>query len=80
MDEVNGECRLVPEHLHFLNENEVNANMKNVNNERGEYESVFPDDFLKNLYKRCRKNPYRLKKFRTFFRHEYQIKGFCKYY
>ncbi len=34
--------------------------------------AVFPDDFLK--------NPYRLKKFRTFFRHGYQIKGFCKYY
>ncbi len=30
-------------------------------------ESVFPDDFLKNPYRRCRKNPYRLKKFRTFF-------------
>ncbi len=42
--------------------------------------AVFPDDFLKNLYKHCRKNPYILKKFRTFFRHEYQSKGFCKYY
>ncbi len=41
---------------------------------------VFPDDFLKNLYKHCRKNPYRMKKFRTFFRRGYQIKGFCKYY
>ncbi len=29
--------------------------------------SVFPDDFLKNLYKRCRRNLYRLKKFRTFY-------------
>ncbi len=28
---------------------------------------VFPDDFLKNPYKHCRKNLYRLKKFRTFF-------------
>ncbi len=43
-------------------------------------EAVFPDDFLKNPYKQYRKNPYRLKKFRTFFRHRYQIKGFCKYY
>ncbi len=31
-------------------------------------------------YNRCRKNPYRLKKFTTFFRHGYQITGFCKYY
>ncbi len=29
--------------------------------------AVFPDDFFKNPYKHCRKNPYRLKKFRTFF-------------
>ncbi len=29
--------------------------------------TVFPDGFLKNLYKCCMKNPYRLKKFRTFF-------------
>ncbi len=28
---------------------------------------VFPDDFPKNSYKHCRKNPYRLKKFRTFY-------------
>ncbi len=28
---------------------------------------MFPDDFLKNPYKRCRKNPYRRKKFCTFF-------------
>ncbi len=34
--------------------------------------SVFPDDFLKNLY--------RLKKSRTFLRHGYQITGLCKYY
>ncbi len=40
--------------------------------------TVFPDDFLKNPYKHCRKNPNRLKKFRTLFRHGYQIKGFCK--
>ncbi len=42
--------------------------------------TVFLDDFLKNLYKHCRKNPYRLKKFCTFFSTWYQIKGFCKYY
>ncbi len=45
-----------------------------------DHRSVFPDDFLKNLCKYCRKNLYRPKKFRTFFRHAYQIKGFCKYY
>ncbi len=40
-------------------------------NELRQYGSVsmFPDDFLKNPYKYRRKNPYRLKKFRTFFRH-----------
>ncbi len=42
--------------------------------------TVFPDDFLKNPYKHCRKNLYRLKKFHTFIQHEYQIKGFCQYY
>ncbi len=41
---------------------------------------VIPDDFFKNPYKHCRKNPYGLRKFSTFFRHGYQIKGFCKYY
>ncbi len=42
------------------------------------YTSVFPDDFFKNPYEHCRKNQYRLKKFRTVFRHGHQIKGFCK--
>ncbi len=41
--------------------------------------AVFPDDFLKNTYKHCRKNP-QTEKIPYFFRHGYQIKGFCKYY
>ncbi len=39
--------------------------------------SVFPDDFLKNPHKRFRKNPYRLKIFRTLFQNGYQIKDFA---
>ncbi len=38
---------------------------------------VFPDDFLKNPYKRCRKNPYRLKKSRTFFDMGIKLKDFA---
>ncbi len=44
------------------------------------WKTVFPENFLKNPYKRCRKNPYTLKKYRTFFRHVHQIEGVCKYY
>ncbi len=39
--------------------------------------AVFPDDFLKNPYKRCTKNPYRLKKFRTVFLHGIKLKDFA---
>ncbi len=38
---------------------------------------VFPDYFLKNPYKHCRKNPYRLKKFRTFFNMGIKLKDFA---
>ncbi len=47
--------------------------------------SVFPDDFLKNPYNHCRKNPYLQKKFGTFFQHGYKgarhqptQNGFCE--
>ncbi len=41
------------------------------------YHTVFPDDFLKNPHKRCRKNPYRLKKFCTFFDVGIKLKDFA---
>ncbi len=37
---------------------------------------MFPDDFLKNPYKHCRKNPHRLKKFCTFFHMGIKLKDF----
>ncbi len=40
------------------------------------WKPVFPDDFLKNQYKHCRKNPYRLKKFCTFFDMGIKLKDF----